>query len=299
LAKGYTLAHVDGLNRYYLADAHEELKEAFRFGPNFFDGFQLAESSWSTGLINQRYEEKLAGIDRQRTEIESQLAALRETLARGEAGAAEREGRLREEAEQKLEAARNLEAALRADLARQAGQTAIVAAAIAQMRRTVSWRLTAPLRKLAAIFGQQTNDSASRHSTGIPISAPEPESLMPPLDSAWPAESIPVQANIVSPAMLPATHIDEMPAATTLEELLSFTMQPSSCVCRTFSVANPIRGPVITARSAAAPPPPDPGRCACRRKAGRMGHAHRSRQSHPALQVLNRLVTGPCCAGQD
>lgn len=106
LVKGYAFAHFDGLNRYYVSDLHPELKDAFRFGPNVFDGFQIAESSWSAGVIKQRYGEKLEAEAQQRTKVEHQLAAVSETLARAEAEWAQREHALREDTEKRIEVVR-------------------------------------------------------------------------------------------------------------------------------------------------------------------------------------------------
>lgn len=42
LSQGYRLVWFDGLNRFYLADEHAELAEAFEAPPNVFDGFRRA-----------------------------------------------------------------------------------------------------------------------------------------------------------------------------------------------------------------------------------------------------------------
>lgn len=44
-AKGYAPVYFDGLNRYYLSDAHQELAAHFRSGPNVFDEFVLSGTS--------------------------------------------------------------------------------------------------------------------------------------------------------------------------------------------------------------------------------------------------------------
>jgi len=41
LAKGYRFAYFDGLNRFYVHEAHSELLEAFNCPPNVFDRFVL------------------------------------------------------------------------------------------------------------------------------------------------------------------------------------------------------------------------------------------------------------------
>ncbi|MBM5574149.1 FkbM family methyltransferase [Deefgea sp. CFH1-16] len=41
ISYGYTAVYFDGLNRYYISDAHPELQQAFKIPPNVFDGFAL------------------------------------------------------------------------------------------------------------------------------------------------------------------------------------------------------------------------------------------------------------------
>lgn len=45
LGLGYRFAYFDGLNRFYISDAHPELAASFICGPNFFDQFVI--SPWS------------------------------------------------------------------------------------------------------------------------------------------------------------------------------------------------------------------------------------------------------------
>jgi len=42
LNAAYTFAYADGLNRFYVANEHTELLAAFKYPPNFFDGFLLS-----------------------------------------------------------------------------------------------------------------------------------------------------------------------------------------------------------------------------------------------------------------
>ncbi|QTX22072.1 FkbM family methyltransferase [Comamonas aquatica] len=68
---GYTSVYFDGLNRYYVSEAHAELKAAFAAPPNVFDGFALngTASAPFHQLIAARCQEKIS-------EAEKQLAAL-------------------------------------------------------------------------------------------------------------------------------------------------------------------------------------------------------------------------------
>lgn len=54
-AKGYRFTYFDGLNRFYVCNAHEELLTAFTCGPNVFDNFSLASSSAFCATVNIGY----------------------------------------------------------------------------------------------------------------------------------------------------------------------------------------------------------------------------------------------------
>jgi FkbM family methyltransferase len=76
IAYGYSPVYFDGLNRYYVSDAHSEIKAAFRMPPNYFDGFALSGTSGAPfhKLIEARNQEHerllLAETDRIRRELE-------------------------------------------------------------------------------------------------------------------------------------------------------------------------------------------------------------------------------------
>ncbi len=69
--KGYTFAHFDGLNRFYIADEHAQLFKAFTCGPNVFDAFALRGTATSLPCRN---------LNTQLSELQSQLAQERENL---------------------------------------------------------------------------------------------------------------------------------------------------------------------------------------------------------------------------
>lgn len=70
---GYSPVYFDGLNRYYVAATHPELKAAFRSPPNVFDRFLLSGTSSSPfhGLIEARYKESSALV---RAEVDLEVA---------------------------------------------------------------------------------------------------------------------------------------------------------------------------------------------------------------------------------
>lgn len=65
LGKGYSLAHADGLNRYYVHESQPSLAEALRFGPNVFDQFQLADCVWSTRHVVAQYNKTIDDLSAQ------------------------------------------------------------------------------------------------------------------------------------------------------------------------------------------------------------------------------------------
>lgn len=72
---GYEYAYFDGLNRYYVSEAHRDLKNAFLAPPNIFDGFTLNGTASATfhRLLDVRYTERIAEINSQNVR-EKQLA---------------------------------------------------------------------------------------------------------------------------------------------------------------------------------------------------------------------------------
>ncbi|KFB10839.1 FkbM family methyltransferase [Nitratireductor basaltis] len=51
---GYRFVYFDGLNRFYLHEAHESLSHHFNIGPNIFDDFFLAQENLVCGLLAER-----------------------------------------------------------------------------------------------------------------------------------------------------------------------------------------------------------------------------------------------------
>lgn len=78
--RGYSFVYADGLNRYYLHEAHEDLRNRFRYPPNYFDYFSLGDH-WATHELraaNERDLQEAVNLrDQAREEKEHALAALR------------------------------------------------------------------------------------------------------------------------------------------------------------------------------------------------------------------------------
>jgi FkbM family methyltransferase len=139
--RGYDFAYFDGLNRFYVHETHPELREAFGPGPNLFDEFALAltppANAYATGLLRQAQNEitqlqhQIAHQNARIARMTDEMAALAARISALSATLDERERHITgiaQEARHWAATARN-----RSD-------------EIAAMRRSTSWRLSAPVR---------------------------------------------------------------------------------------------------------------------------------------------------------
>lgn len=118
LASGFSCVYFDGLNRFYLAQEHSRLAAAFEAPPNVLDGFRTcAEVD-----LEQRLEESRAAAHRLAQEIE---------------------------AVQRAHAARTGQ--LEQQLAQLSAETTRQREAYEAVMRSLSWRMTEPLRLLNAV----------------------------------------------------------------------------------------------------------------------------------------------------
>lgn len=137
LQKGYTFAYFDGLNRFYVSNAHSDLIEKFKSPPNAFDQFALAAGHHlcmpANNETQKAREETLrsASLVRQYAERTRKL----------EAQLAERHAHIRQ-----LEA--NC-ARLNSDLHAAHRTCQELTQSVAAMQTSVSWRITAPMRWLS------------------------------------------------------------------------------------------------------------------------------------------------------
>jgi FkbM family methyltransferase len=165
LNAGYEYAYFDGLNRYYVAGEHENLKAAFKAPPNVFDDFVRSE---------------LLESERRAREAEAKLQEVEQRASLAEVRAQEAEARARQVRQWAAQVeARAQEAETRAWHAE---------AALQSMFSSHSWRVTEPLRRLAstvrflrekaigASFDKTSNGSAHAPSMTAPQ---EPMELSP------------------------------------------------------------------------------------------------------------------------
>jgi FkbM family methyltransferase len=97
LDRHYSPVYFDGLNRYYVSEAHPELKPAFAVPPNVFDAFKLNGTASSTlhQLIDARHQsetrEALEQHTRQRQDLQDEIERLSASIAALDAAKAQQE----------------------------------------------------------------------------------------------------------------------------------------------------------------------------------------------------------------
>ncbi|MDR8732203.1 N-acetylglucosaminyl-diphospho-decaprenol L-rhamnosyltransferase [Burkholderia pseudomultivorans] len=101
LDANYVHVYSDGLNRFYVADEHRELVDAFRYPPNVFDGFIAANAAELMAQV-QALSARADGSEQREREARLDAGAVREKLEQSEGALA-----LAREAAQAREAERN------------------------------------------------------------------------------------------------------------------------------------------------------------------------------------------------
>lgn len=160
----YLFAYADGINRFYVAREHEELLDTFKYPPNFFDDFRsnaLHRSEAELGAMRSRNGELLARTEELRSEVVQVRAALDEknleladVLRKVQAGdtvMAAMEGE-----NKRLTATASK---LRVEVERLNGHVHhwwkmadSLNSQLTDVHASWSWRITAPLRRLAGLF---------------------------------------------------------------------------------------------------------------------------------------------------
>jgi len=186
VAQGYVPVYFDGLNRYYVSQAHPELKAAFLAPPNVFDGFALngTASAPFHALIEARCQEKINTAHEQaqqqqqgaNDEIERlalRLAELGDAHAAQEKSRAEREQALSEQVSQTRQ---ELEGQLRNQVQREQAlseQTSLAGKALenqlrhqVQREQEVTVQLLASQQQAAQDMAEQSR-SHSEHGRAL------------------------------------------------------------------------------------------------------------------------------------
>lgn len=82
---GYAFVYFDGLNRFYVSKARQDLKHAFRSGPNCFDSFALTETSPFCTHLNQKLgaqQEETQRLSQALAQSEREIGAIQAQLQR-------------------------------------------------------------------------------------------------------------------------------------------------------------------------------------------------------------------------
>ncbi|MDM0081957.1 FkbM family methyltransferase [Variovorax sp. J31P179] len=149
LAADYEFVYFDGLNRFYVAKEHPELKAAFATPPNVFDEVRLsglASSELCRGLLETHRAETDRLEEAHRVAmraLEQRIKALRNRVLEVEA-ATQRERRALEE--QARRDGQTTAAALQSS----EQQRSAVQHRLDAMLNSTSWRITAPIRKIGS-----------------------------------------------------------------------------------------------------------------------------------------------------
>lgn len=142
LAAQYTMCYTDGINRFYLANEHNDLQEKFRHPPNVLDEYISASQ------LNSEQRAQQAQIIATQAEAKAKLAGVRAIQAETQARQAEAHARQVEARATEAEA-RATQAEARATQAEAHAQQ--VEARMNDMLSSSSWHITAPLRRVAEL----------------------------------------------------------------------------------------------------------------------------------------------------
>ena len=171
VSKGYEFAYFDGLNRFYVSQAHPELLASFECGPNVFDEFSLSSASVFCAEMNLSYHalqvhmnEQVAQRDALLAEAEQNAAAQRDEIQRAQSAHAaainamvQAQHRVLNEQQRMLEAATADARAEVETMNRELGKQRIEAnrwwkqaealrSQLHEMEASRSWQITRPLR---------------------------------------------------------------------------------------------------------------------------------------------------------
>lgn len=128
--RGYHFVYEDGLNRFYVADEHDELDRAFTFPPNVFDQFVRAPEADARAELDA---------------VRGELVALRHNV-RHLHDENDRRERALVDHRRMLASAAETGRVQRAEIQRLQGETARLYSLIQLIHHSLSWRITAPLR---------------------------------------------------------------------------------------------------------------------------------------------------------
>ena len=153
-SSGYVFAYADGLNRFYVANEKQDLLAAFLVPPNVFDGFVTRRESDAVRRVEQLGSELVQAAQRER-DLEARVSVLHEQLDFAE-GQLTRLAAELQEATASAAALRQIHERVSHDLVVALDEIrrlkdmdrrrALAETELAMIKKSASWRLTAPLR---------------------------------------------------------------------------------------------------------------------------------------------------------
>lgn len=151
--RGYAFAYADGLNRFYVACEHAELRDAFAYPPNVFDTFVMAAQV----RAEERATSLLTSLDRMQRDLSAAQGQAADAVARAEraaTAAAETSSRLSSVAAD-LKARTTEVHSLRGRLAAEQRTADELRARLHALLRSHSWRITAPVRLVSRVVRRE------------------------------------------------------------------------------------------------------------------------------------------------
>ncbi len=142
VALGYQFAHADGLNRFYVSDAHPELAKALEHGPNVFDEFALSGTSSAPfcSVLTSRQaamSDQLAESSVRAANLQALVSSLRSDLAQANLEHVAREAELGAVASSLRSEAAQADAARNAREADLNAQVAVHVSELARLHRVI------------------------------------------------------------------------------------------------------------------------------------------------------------------
>ncbi|MEA5122806.1 FkbM family methyltransferase [Xanthomonas floridensis] len=162
-SKGYRFVYFDGLNRFYVNNAHPEIEGAFRIGPNVFDRFCLAGTATSTfsaklkeDVVRARHELWL--IECENARLHAEQATSRDTIIQLERellqqriDSGERERALLIRQTEVMAGADALQERLERERDAAVDDVARLYADLRAIHASTSWVVTGPMRSLSRL----------------------------------------------------------------------------------------------------------------------------------------------------
>jgi FkbM family methyltransferase len=162
---GYEFVYTDGLNKFYLSEAHRELRSHFGAGPNVFDGFTL--SGTQSAPFSIHLNERIRLFAARETELAARLVEQTTALETARQEYSSREGELASRlADANREVARLHQVVHEQNEWGRASVRHVenLTDQLTAIRQSTSWRVTQPFRSVSELIR-----SAARLARRLPV----------------------------------------------------------------------------------------------------------------------------------